>query len=71
MNNLNEHENVSENVVRILNLIKNKEYNKKELHSFYENINNEYKGKITDYEFEILIQTLNRELGLLNHVCSR
>lgn len=55
MNNLNEHKYVSENVVRILNLIKNKEYNKKELHSFYENINNEYsKGKITDFEFEIL-----------------
>ena len=65
MNNLNEHKDVSENVVRILNLIKNKEYNKKELHSFYENINNEYKkGKITDYEFEILIQHLEQRVRI-------
>jgi hypothetical protein len=31
MNNLDEYKKVSENVVRILNLIKNKDYNKKEL----------------------------------------
>ena len=42
MNNLDEYKKVSENVVHILNLIKNKDYNKKELHTFYENINNEY-----------------------------
>ena len=65
MNNLNEHKDVSENVVRILNLIKNKEYNKKELQSFYENINNEYsKGKITDFEFEILIQELEKRVRI-------
>ena len=65
MNNLNEHKDVSENVVRILNLIKNKEYNKKELHSFYENINNEYKKeKITEYEFEILIQELEHRVRI-------
>lgn len=65
MNNLNEHKDVSENVVRILNLIKNKEYSKKELHSFYENINNEYsKGKITDFEFEILIQELEQRVRI-------
>ena len=31
MNNLDEYKKVLENVVRILNLIKNKDYNKKEL----------------------------------------
>ena len=56
---------VTENVVRILNLIKNKDYNKKELHTFYENINNEHKkGKITDYEFEILIQDLEQKVRI-------
>ena len=65
MDNLDEYKNVSQNVVRILNLIKNKDYNKKELHTFYENINNEYsKGKITDYEFEILIQDLEQRVRI-------
>ena len=44
---------MSDNVKHILKLIKLKDYSK-ELHSFYENINNEYKkDKITDFEFEI------------------
>ena len=65
MNNINEHNDISENVVRILNLIKNKDYNKKELHTFYENINNEYKKeKITEYEFEILIQELEHRVRI-------
>ena len=65
MNNLNENKDLSANVVRVLSLIKNKDYNKKELHSFYENINNEYsKGKITEYEFEILIQELEQRVRI-------
>ena len=56
---------VSENVKRILSLIKNKDYSKKELHTFYENINNEYKKeKITEYEFEILIQELEHRVRI-------
>ena len=56
---------VSENVKLILNLIKNKDYSKKELHTFYENINNEYnKEKITDFEFEILIQDLEQRVRI-------
>ena len=65
MNNVDEYKNVSVNVVRILNLIKNKDYTKKELHTFFENINNEYsKGKVTDYEFEILIQELEKRVRI-------
>lgn len=65
MNNINEYKDISKNVVRILNLIKNKDYNKKELHTYYENINNEHsKGKITDYEFEILIQELEQRVRI-------
>ena len=65
MNNIDEYKNVSVNVVRILNLIKNKDYTKKELHTFFENINNEYsKGKVTDYEFEILIQELEKRVRI-------
>ena len=56
---------VSENVKRILSLIKNKDYSKKELHTFYENINNEYKKeKITEFEFEILIQELEHRVRI-------
>ena len=56
---------VSENVKRILSLIKNKDYSKKELHTFYENINNEYsKDNITDFEFEILIQELEQRVRI-------
>ena len=56
---------VSENVKRILSLIKNKDYSKKELHTFYENINNEYKKeKITEFEFEILIQELEHKVRI-------
>ncbi len=56
---------VSENVKRILSLIKNKDYSKKELQTFYENINNEYKKeKITEYEFEILIQELEHRVRI-------
>ena len=56
---------VSENVRRILSLIKNKDYSKKELQTFYENINNEYKKeKITEYEFEILIQELEHRVRI-------
>ena len=56
---------VSENVKRILSLIKNKDYSKKELQTFYENINNEYKKeKITEYEFEILIQELEHKVRI-------
>ena len=65
MNNVDEYKNVSVNVVRILNLIKNKDYTKKELHTFFDNINNEYsKGKVTDYEFEILIQELEKRVRI-------
>ena len=34
VNNIDEYKNVSVNVIRILNLIKNKDYTKKELHTF-------------------------------------
>ena len=65
MENNNKRYSLSENVVRILNLIQNKDYNKKELHTFYENINNEYdRDKITDYEFEILIQELEKRIRI-------
>ena len=65
MKNSNENINLSETVIRILKLIKNRNYNKKELHTFYENINNEYdKDKITDHEFEILIQELEKRIRL-------
>ena len=63
MGNRDREYKVSENVKRILSLIKNKDYSKKQLHTFYENINNEYsKDKITDFEFEILIQELEHRV---------
>ena len=50
MKNSNENISLSETVIRILKLIKNRNYNKKELHTLYENINNEFdKDKITDH----------------------
>ena len=65
MKNSNENINLSETVIRILKLIKNRNYNKKELHTLYENINNEFdKDKITDHEFEILIQELEKRIRL-------
>jgi len=65
MTNNNKKNNLSEIVIRILTLIQNKDYNKKQLHTFYENINNEYvKDNITDYEFEILIEELEKRIRL-------
>ena len=65
MDNLDKNNNVSDNVKHILKLIKHKDYSKKELHSFYENINYEYKKeKITDFEFEILIQELEQRVRI-------
>tara|TARA_B100000963_G_C22600895_1_gene660178 strand:- start:240 stop:821 length:582 start_codon:yes stop_codon:yes gene_type:complete len=63
MENFSKNNDISENVKRILHLIQNKNYNKKALHTFYENINNEHdKDKITDNEFEILIQELEKRV---------
>jgi hypothetical protein len=65
MDNFDKNNNVSDNVKHILKLIKHKDYNKKELHTYYENINNEYKKeKITDFEFEILIQELEQRVRI-------
>ena len=61
----NDNNNLSKNIVHILALIKNKDYNKKELHAFYENINAQYSNeKITEYEFEILIQELEKKIRI-------